>query len=248
MSHNIIVTNSHNVLENTLPWHYMLWKGVLYLETTCVLHPNTIHKLSHLYLALVAYKDEDPKLFQCNLCVSPETFDALDAKIEGHPIFQNVSPNEQLQVDQQLAIVLFHFCHFGNSASVESVAQWAGCSAGMVVNATWWIIEVFLAYHDDVIHYYLSAADKEAAKEWVEAASCTACISKSVCCLKMLARTWDAYLSISRSLKQKVRDQKWFFFVLFNTLKKWNLLVQPKSTTFFYFYYSFYTFWDKLES
>ena len=30
MSHNIIVNNSHNVLENTLPWHYMLWKSVLY--------------------------------------------------------------------------------------------------------------------------------------------------------------------------------------------------------------------------
>ena len=64
--------------------------------------------------------------------------------------------------------------------------------------------------------------------EWSRAAS----IRKSVCCLKMLAGTWDAYPSISSSLKQKVRDQKWFFFVLFNTLKRWNLLVQPKSTTF----------------
>ena len=63
-------------------------------------------------------------------------------------------------------------------------------------------------------------------------------ISKSVCYLKMLAGTWDAYPSISRSLKQKVRDWKWFFFCFFSTLKKkkkWNLLVQPKSATFFFF-------------
>ena len=53
------------------------------------------------------------------------------------------------------------------------MAQWAGCLAGMVVNATRRIIEAFLAYHDEVIHYP-SAADKEAAKEWVQAASCTA--------------------------------------------------------------------------
>ena len=78
-------------------------------------------------------------------------------------------------------------------------------------------------------------------------------ISKSVCvcCLKMLAGTWDAYPSISRSLKQKVRDWKWFFFfygsffVLFNTLKSEIFLYNLSPLPFFYFYY---TFWDKLES
>jgi hypothetical protein len=107
-----------------------------YLETTQVLFPNTVHKLSQLYLVLVAYKEDDPTHFRHNLHASPETFDVLLAKIEGHPIFQNASPNKQLAVDRQLAIALFWFGHFGNSASVESVAQWAGCSADMVVNAT----------------------------------------------------------------------------------------------------------------
>ena len=94
-----------------------------YLKTTHVLHPNNVHKLSQLHLVLVAYKDEDPKRFWHNLYASPETFDALYAKIKSHPIFQNASPNEQLPVDQQLAIALFRFGHFGNDASVESVAQ-----------------------------------------------------------------------------------------------------------------------------
>lgn len=121
----------------------------------------------------MAYKEDDPTCFRHNLHASPETFDVLLAKIEGHPIFQNASPNEQLAVDRQLAIALFWFGHFGNGASVESVAQWAGCSAGMVVNATRRIIEACFTYHDEVIHYP-SAAEKEAAKEWVEAASCVA--------------------------------------------------------------------------
>ncbi|KAF8156700.1 hypothetical protein B0H34DRAFT_623992, partial [Crassisporium funariophilum] len=104
---------------------------------------------------------------------TPETFDELLAKIDWLPMFMNASPNEQLPVDKQLAIALFRFGHFGNSASVESVAQWAGCLAGMAVNATRRIMRAFLSMHDDVIHYP-SAVDKEAAKEWVEAASCAA--------------------------------------------------------------------------
>lgn len=97
----------------------------------------------------------------------------LLAKIEGLPVFMSRGQNEQLPVEQQLAIALFRFGHFGNSASVESVAQWAGVSAGMVVNATRQVIQAFLTFHDDVIHYP-SAADKENVKEWVEAASCAA--------------------------------------------------------------------------
>ena len=78
-----------------------------------------------------------------------------------------------MSVEDQLAIALVQFGHFGNASSVDSVAQWAGCSAGMVVNATCQIMEAFLTMHDEAIHYP-SAADKEAAKEWVEAASCMA--------------------------------------------------------------------------
>lgn len=148
-------------------------KRIHYLETTRVLRPNKVHKLSQLCLVLISYKKDDPKRFRRNLRILPETFDALLAKVEWLPIFLSDGPHDQMPVAEQLAITLFRFGHFGNSASVESVAQWAGCSAGMVVNATRRVMEAFLSFHDEVIHYP-SAADKEAAKEWVEAASCAA--------------------------------------------------------------------------
>ncbi|KAF8156111.1 hypothetical protein B0H34DRAFT_659606 [Crassisporium funariophilum] len=144
-----------------------------YLKTTRILRPNKVHKLSRLTLVLIAFKEDDPEYFCCNVCVLPGTFDALLEKIDWLPIFMGGGPNDQMPIDQQLAIALFCFGHFGNSASVESMAQWAGCSAGMVVNATRRVMHAFLAMHNDVIHYP-SAADKEAAKGWVEAASCAA--------------------------------------------------------------------------
>ena len=90
-----------------------------------------------------------------------------------HPIFFSNGLNNQIPVEEQLAISLFCFGHFENSASVESVAQWAGVSAGTVVNATRCIMVMFLELHDNVIHWP-SAEEKEAAKEWVEAALCVA--------------------------------------------------------------------------
>ncbi|KDQ49002.1 hypothetical protein JAAARDRAFT_85719, partial [Jaapia argillacea MUCL 33604] len=114
-----------------------------------------------------------PKRFRRNLRVSPDTFDALWDRIQHDVVFMSTGPKEQMSVDKQLAIALYRFGHFGNAASVESVAQWAGTSAGMVVNATRRVMSAFLALHDDVIHWP-SAAAKEAAKEWVEAASCAA--------------------------------------------------------------------------
>jgi hypothetical protein len=76
-----------------------------------------------------------------------------------------------MPIEHQLVITLYHFGHFGNSASVEGIAQWVGCSAGMVVNVTQHIMVAFLTLHDDVIHWP-SAEEKEEAKVWVEAASC----------------------------------------------------------------------------
>lgn len=63
-------------------------------------------------------------------------FDELITRIEDNPIFMNDGPQNQMPLDNQLAIALFCFRHHGNAASVEFIAQWAGTSAGMVVNAT----------------------------------------------------------------------------------------------------------------
>ena len=98
----------------------------------------------------------------------------LRACLEDHPIFHNKSHTaQQYPIEIQLAIVLVRFGHDGNAASVESIAQWAGVSAGMVVKATRRVIIASLALHDEVIHWP-SAAEKEVAKEWVKANSCPA--------------------------------------------------------------------------
>jgi len=150
-----------------------LHKRINFLTSTRVLFPNRVHKLSQLYLVLVLYKEDDHKRFRQNLRVNPETFDALVKRIEDNAVFASDGPQNQLPVDEQLAIVLFRFGHYGNAASVEAIAQWAGVSAGMVVNATRRVMLAFLVLHDTVVRWP-SAREREEAKEWVEAATCVA--------------------------------------------------------------------------
>ena len=93
--------------------------------------------------------------------------------IETHPIFLNDAYVSQAPVNKQLAVAMFRFGHNGNAASVEAVAQWAGLSAGTVVNCTRRVMISFLALHDSAIRWP-SAEEKEKSKEWVEAVSCYA--------------------------------------------------------------------------
>jgi hypothetical protein len=62
-------------------------------------------------------------------------------------------PQDQMPLNKQLAIALFRFGHYGNAASVEAIGQWAGISAGMVVNATRRVMTAFLTLHDAVIRW-----------------------------------------------------------------------------------------------
>ncbi|KAF8581478.1 hypothetical protein K439DRAFT_1353782 [Ramaria rubella] len=138
-----------------------------------VLEPNRVWKLSQLYLVLEDYGHDDTKRFCWNLQVSPETFDALLGRIDTHTIFISSGPQPQLPVCEQLAIALYQFGHFGNSASVESMAQWAGVAAGMVVNCTRQVMVVFLHLHDDVT-WWPNEMEKDEVKQRVEEATCHA--------------------------------------------------------------------------
>ncbi|KIJ30953.1 hypothetical protein M422DRAFT_186478 [Sphaerobolus stellatus SS14] len=139
--------------------------------TNRVLEPNTVHKQSQLHLILVLYNDDDPKCFRHNLRVSPSTFDGLPARIIEHPVFFSQGPKPQMPAQSQLAILLFRFSHFGNAASVESIAQWAGVSTGQVVKYTRRVIIAFASLHDEVTRW-ATADEKVDAKRWVKAASC----------------------------------------------------------------------------
>jgi hypothetical protein len=144
------------------------------ISETRVLNPsNKVARQSQLHLVLVQFKEDDPQRFRRNLRVSPETFDSLVSRIEGHPVFSNNSRNPQTPTYIQLAIALFRFGHDGNAASVESIAQWAGVSVGLVVKSTRRVIVAFLSLHDSIIRWP-TEPEKEEAKAWVESVSCEA--------------------------------------------------------------------------
>ena len=47
--------------------------------------------------------------------------------------------------------MLYRLGHFGSAASVDAIAQWAGCSAGAVINATCRVMMAFLLLHNQAI-------------------------------------------------------------------------------------------------
>jgi len=143
------------------------------ITETRVLNPHLVAKCSQLDLILLNFKFHDPKRFRHNLRVSASTFDSLLEMIETHPVFLNDANVSQGPVNKQLAIAMFRFGHNGNAASVEAVAQWAGVSAGTVVNCTRRVMIAFLALHDSAIRWP-SEDEKEKAKQWVEEVSCHA--------------------------------------------------------------------------
>ena len=87
-------------------------------------------------------------------------------------MFHNNSENNQLPVDFQLAITLFHFRHYGNAASIQKVGLWAGVGVGTVDLCMW---RVMMALCSECFHCVTMAWPneiiKEQTKEWVEAHS-----------------------------------------------------------------------------
>lgn len=152
-------------------YFHQMREYIQYVLSTRVLEPNDVHKLSQLHLILVLFKSDDSKRFRRNLRVLPNTFDQLLASIKNHHIFVSNGNNDQLPVEAQLAITLYRFGHFGNAASVDSIAQWAGVSAGLVVKSTRRVMVTFSSMHDKVMRW-ATAAEKQEAKSWVESMSC----------------------------------------------------------------------------
>src|SRR5260370_12984761 len=119
--------------------------------STHVLFPHEVTKCSQLGLILLCYKEDDAPCFHQNLQVSPHMFDILVSLIQDSPCFQNNSANEQMPLPSQLTIALFCFSHFSSVASVDVVAQWAGCRIRAVINSTCHVIRSFLLLHNHAI-------------------------------------------------------------------------------------------------
>ena len=150
------------------------------MAQTCVLfHKPPVPKLSQLELVLSSYRIHHPNRFHHNLRMSPKTFDAILNHIRDDPVFYSDSNNAQLPPSYQLAVFLWQMGHFGNVASVSSIAQWARCSEGTVWHCTRWCMIAVMQLHPHAFakpnHHEIAQA-----KAWVERTSCKAC-SKGWC-------------------------------------------------------------------
>jgi hypothetical protein len=184
------------------------------------LPPTPVAKNSQLPMIFEAFMANDPKRFQRNLRVSPETFRQLERKLSSHRVFH---PREgvvqQLPVRYQLAIALFRFGHEGSACGVEQVAQWAGVSAGMVDKATRRVMIAVLSFHDEAIRWVMPE-EKEEAKAWVENRSC---------------RAWrGGYCMVDGTLVPLFQKPHHFGEGYFNRKSNYSLNVQVYNYTPFY--------------
>ena len=133
---------------------------------------RTSHSLSlTLYHAYAHEHDE----FRRELRMTPAAFDSLLQNISDDPVFYNKSINSQVDIRVQLAITLYRLGHTGNSASIKSVAKWAGCSVGLVDKCTGRVFTAILRpTFFDRLFTWPSSEDIEHAKKWVEERSCKA--------------------------------------------------------------------------
>ena len=77
---------------------------------------------------------DNPRFFWHKLKVLYKVFVKIVDLIRDHHIFHNNSNNPQLSVQIQLAIFLNTAGHYGNAATLQNLAEWAGVSIGTVHN------------------------------------------------------------------------------------------------------------------
>lgn len=143
-----------------------------YISTARILEPDLpVRKSGQLDLYFTYFRYESPHRFRKKLRVSPVVFDALVDVIEPHDIFHNHSNCPQLPVPIQLAVFLVRLGHYGNHASPEDIAQWAGVSLGTVENATYRCMIAVLALHDQFV-MFPPEEEKAKAKEYVSELTC----------------------------------------------------------------------------
>ncbi|KAH9952251.1 hypothetical protein BGW80DRAFT_1440900 [Lactifluus volemus] len=128
-----------------------------------------------LHLLLHNYKFNRPDIFRSYLRIGPGCFDDLVNVLKDDPVFHNNSNNPQMPIDEQLAITLFRFGHYGNAASILKVALWAGVGYGTVPLVTNRVLKATCSerFRRSTLSWSSPQA-KEAAKAWVQDASCPA--------------------------------------------------------------------------
>ncbi|KAF8155851.1 hypothetical protein B0H34DRAFT_783564 [Crassisporium funariophilum] len=120
--------------------------------------PHGPGQLPHILNIL---KHERLDNFCQELQVSPYTFNRL------------VEHLMQMPVEDQVAIALYCFGHFGNAAGLNKVAKWSGYAKGTVHLATQRVMTAILRgdFMDKAVSLP-TEEEKEAAKKWIEDHSC----------------------------------------------------------------------------
>ncbi|KAF8294149.1 hypothetical protein DL93DRAFT_2127591 [Clavulina sp. PMI_390] len=183
-----------------------------FIQNQRVLFPNPpVPKNSQLLMLLNDFSANHSVRFRANLRMEPTTFDHILSLINDDPVFQNNSNITQIDPRYQLAIALYRFGHYGNAASVQQVAQWAGCSEGLVVLSTYRVMTALLRLSE---HAMASPTDAEIArsKAFVAKASCAA---------------WrDGYCMVDGTLIPLAFKPGWFGPVFFDRKSNYSLNVQ----------------------
>ncbi|KAF5356673.1 hypothetical protein D9758_013757 [Tetrapyrgos nigripes] len=170
-----------------MEWETMDYKGLSSSDAAeaqlsamyahCYTIPRKINKKPPPQLPFILHhsKHHQPKQFHQCLGVSPYTFDCLVTRIQDSRVFTNNSRNAQMSVEDQLAITLYRFGHYGNAAGLDEVGRWAGVGKETVLLVTKRVLAAVLA--PDMITENLrmpTEEEKEQAKRWVESCSCPA--------------------------------------------------------------------------
>lgn len=153
----------HRALNNLYATRYEAARNTLPRGPAFLPHVLQVLKLSR------------PDKFREKLRINPVTFDHLVVRLQDDPVFSNNSGNSQISVEEQVAITLYRFGHFGNAASLQSVADWAGYGKGTINLVTRRIMTALLRpdFVSETVRYP-TPEEKEQAKAWVEKHSCAA--------------------------------------------------------------------------
>lgn len=113
---------------------------------------------------------QNPAHYSCfinMLRVSPEVFRVILDLIEDHPVFHNNSNNPQAPVQMQLAVMLYRMGRYGNGASTEDIARFAGISEGAVELYTKRCFDAIESFHDAFV-CHPTTQEKEYEKQWID--------------------------------------------------------------------------------
>jgi hypothetical protein len=147
----------------------------LYSQRVLFEHNKINKERTGLHLLLRDWKINRPDIFRSYLRITPSCFDHLVLAIRDDEVFCNNSNNPQMPVEEQLAIALYRFGHYGNAVSMLKVALWAGVGFGTVPLVTGRIMKAVCAerFRRSAVRWP-NADAKADAKAWVEENSCPA--------------------------------------------------------------------------